>query len=253
MNKNDGNGKVRPNSQEFLNRKQFLKASIISVLGTAFLSSVSMISPFSKSNLLLAQPNVTIEVSSATVKVGREATLSFYIAPKVNISNIIASIVSLPQQLVLIQQTAQIDLIQNGESRILTIPVGSSAQTPAGSYKVLWEVTFDYDNNRYRSTGEVFINLDTSDSGDSSSGGCFIATAAYGSSQSTQIDILRDFRDAALLPSKIGRRFVKSYYKNSPPIAAYLTQHESMRIFVRNVFVKPLVYLVYNISFLWKQ
>jgi hypothetical protein len=252
VNNTDRNGKVHPNSQQFLNRKQFLKASIISILGTTFFSSVSMISPFSKSKLLLAQPNVAIEVSSATVKVGRQATLSFYIAPKVNISNIIASIVSLPQQLVLIQQTAQIDLIQNGESRILTIPVGSSAQTPAGSYRVLWEVTFVYNGDGYIATGEVFINLSTSDSGDSSSGGCFIATAAYGSSQTAQIEILRDVRDTALLPSKIGQRLVKSYYKNSPPIAAYLTQHETMRTVVRNVFIKPIIYLVHSISFIWK-
>jgi hypothetical protein len=225
----------------------------VTIGGTAFMSAVSTFSPFSKTRPLSAEPNVNIEVTSSKVKVGTSSTLSFYIAPKVNISNVVASITSLPQQLVLIQQNAQIDLIQDGESRILTIPVGSSAQTPAGSYKVLWEVTFNYSNTSYKATGDVFINFDTTDTRDNSSDGCFIATAAYGSSQSTQIDILRDFRDVVLLSNNLGNNFVKFYYKKSPPIAAYLTQYEVARTIVRNVFVRPLVFLISSISLFWKK
>jgi len=70
---------------------------------------------------------------------------------------------------------------------------------------------------------------------------CFIATAAYGTDTAKEIDILREFRDKVLLPNSLGARFVSLYYRTSPPIAKFISQHELVRTVVRVWFVDPIV------------
>lgn len=48
------------------------------------------------------------------------------------------------------------------------------------------------------------------------SGGCYIATAVYGSYGCPEVWILRRFRDYSLAMSISGRLFIKFYYKVSP-------------------------------------
>jgi len=45
-----------------------------------------------------------------------------------------------------------------------------------------------------------------------SGGGCFIATAAYGSLMEPHVKILRDFRDRFLLGNTLGDRIIRFYY-----------------------------------------
>lgn len=78
------------------------------------------------------------------------------------------------------------------------------------------------------------------DTGSGSSGGCFIATAAYGTPMAAQLDTLRAFRDNALLDSSIGIAFADAYYRLSPPAAAWLAQRPVMRAAVRTTLL-PLV------------
>jgi len=59
-------------------------------------------------------------------------------------------------------------------------------------------------------------------------GGCFIATAVYGSDMAPQVINLRNFRDTYLLPSFLGRKCVNMYYRYSAPIAAFLSKHETL-------------------------
>lgn len=73
-----------------------------------------------------------------------------------------------------------------------------------------------------------------------SSGGCFIATAAYGTPMAAQLDGLRAFRDDALLDSSFGIAFADVYYRLSPPAAAWLAQRPAMRALVRTALL-PLV------------
>ena len=82
-------------------------------------------------------------------------------------------------------------------------------------------------------------------------GGCFIATAAYGTDTAKQLDILREFRDAVLLPNSLGARLVSLYYKTSPPIADFISQHESLRTVVRVGLVDPVVRILTWIHALW--
>ena len=63
--------------------------------------------------------------------------------------------------------------------------------------------------------------------------GCFIATAAYGTPMAEEIQILREFRDEYLLHNTVGRSLVDFYYKVSPPMAEFITEHPSLKQIVR--------------------
>ena len=62
---------------------------------------------------------------------------------------------------------------------------------------------------------------------------CFIATAAYGTPMAQEIQILREFRDEYLLTNEVGQAFVDFYYKTSPPVAEFITEHPSLKLIVR--------------------
>ena len=62
---------------------------------------------------------------------------------------------------------------------------------------------------------------------------CFIATAAYGSSMDEDVKLLKGFRDRFLLTNTAGKIFVDLYYKYSPPIAEFISGHETARTVVR--------------------
>ena len=67
----------------------------------------------------------------------------------------------------------------------------------------------------------------------SGSGGCFIATAAYGTPMAEEIEILREFRNKYLLTNPVGQTLVDFYYKVSPPIAEFITEHPVLKPIVR--------------------
>ena len=81
--------------------------------------------------------------------------------------------------------------------------------------------------------------------------GCFIATSAYGSDTVKELGILREFRDAVLLPNSLGAELVSFYYKTSPPIADFISQHEVLRTAVMVGFVDPIVKILTWSHALW--
>jgi uncharacterized delta-60 repeat protein/uncharacterized repeat protein (TIGR02543 family) len=71
---------------------------------------------------------------------------------------------------------------------------------------------------------------------------CFIATAAYESPSHFYVKILRDFRDEYLMSHKLGRRFVRLYYKYSPRVAGFIEKHSLLKVMAR-IHLLPLVAL----------
>lgn len=72
-------------------------------------------------------------------------------------------------------------------------------------------------------------------------GGCYIATACYGSYDHPDVLILRRFRDERLMPSALGRIFIMMYYRISPLIANKLGSIRWLSNAVRKQFLEPLV------------
>ncbi len=67
----------------------------------------------------------------------------------------------------------------------------------------------------------------------SASDGCYIATMAYGDYNHPQVFELRKFRDDYLSKTKIGRSFIKFYYKYSPSLVEKLKNKPTINIIIR--------------------
>ena len=88
----------------------------------------------------------------------------------------------------------------------------------------LWSITAEltgFEEWYYKTFNDRIINQKTnktSSSTNSSSGGCYIATAVYGSYDCPEVWTLRRFRDEKLLQTLSGKLFVKLYYVTSPTV-----------------------------------
>ena len=69
---------------------------------------------------------------------------------------------------------------------------------------------------------------------------CFIATAAYGTPFTKELNVLRSFRNSFMLANKAGEGLVNLYYLTSPPLAKVIANHALLRKGTRT-FLKPLV------------
>ncbi|MFX0200361.1 MAG: CFI-box-CTERM domain-containing protein [Candidatus Hodarchaeota archaeon] len=67
--------------------------------------------------------------------------------------------------------------------------------------------------------GALSSSAHASGGGGGGGSGCFIATAAYGSSLNPHVNILRDLKDEFLFSNSLGRKFVHLYYRYGPRIA----------------------------------
>jgi uncharacterized repeat protein (TIGR01451 family) len=101
-------------------------------------------------------------------------------------------------------------------------------------------------NNHATASGplDVFENCDIN-VGNVGGGGCFIATAAYGSALEPHVAALRQFRDRYLQRSAIGRAFIRFYYRHSPPMAAFIAAHPPLRFAVRAMLTPVVMTVAY--------
>jgi uncharacterized repeat protein (TIGR02543 family) len=93
-------------------------------------------------------------------------------------------------------------------------------------------ITMDADKTITASFSAISTDHGDGDEG-TKKGGCFIATAAYGSPLHPHLDTLRDFRDKYLMPNGFGRKFVELYYRYSPGIANFIAGHKLLKAAVR--------------------
>lgn len=99
-------------------------------------------------------------------------------------------------------------------------------------------------------TNIVQINPPAAPDQRSSSGSdsrCFIATAAWGTPLASEVIHLRRLRDQILLPAPFGRQLVETYYRLSPPVAAYISRHDWLRPLVRGL-LRPLIWLAEGVT-----
>jgi hypothetical protein len=118
----------------------------------------------------------------------------------------------------------------------------STSYTPSSSLSegthILYVQERDEAGN-WSSSGDLAIVIDSTVSNsstnakDGGSGGCFIATAAYGSPFESHVKILREFRDGYLMPNRLGRELINFYYTYSPALADVIAKHNILRVIVR--------------------
>lgn len=86
---------------------------------------------------------------------------------------------------------------------------------------------------------DSIIGVDNKEAAVSVPSMCFIATASYGL-DSGEVGALCAFRDNVLMKFELGRDFVDTYYKYSPPIADFIRENEALKSVVRTG-LKPVV------------
>lgn len=144
--------------------------------------------------------------------------------------NIDATTLACP--MVVVDPDTRVEGLKPGESVAMRIVVSPGAPNVSLN-NVARVISNESDPAFSNNTAEVQATTDK----------CFIATAAYGSFLDPHVQALREFRDHYLLTHAVGRAFVEGYYRVSPPIAKFITQHESVRTIAR-VFLAPVVYAV---------
>jgi hypothetical protein len=90
-------------------------------------------------------------------------------------------------------------------------------------------------------TAEALWGIAVAPTEEGGEGGCFIATAAYGTASAAEIDVLRAFRDDVLLESAVGSQLVDWYYQTSPPVADFISGNSLLRTIVRELVIDPIV------------
>ena len=142
----------------------------------------------------------------------------------------------------------------NLHSQIVTVTVtslGGATQAKADCTLKAWEL--DPGEPPIGQGTGVHVFLETEVGPPPNGDGCFIATAAYGTSTAAEIDTLRAFRDEVLLENSLGSQLVTLYYEVSPPVADFISEHEGLRTLVRELLVDPVTWLVEATGTLWRD
>jgi hypothetical protein len=142
-----------------------------------------------------------------------------------------------PMALLMISSTRGGSVTTPGEGTFLC-PLGADvslvAEPDEGCQFVKWSGDVDTIADVYAASTIITMDSLYSIRADfSGAGWCFIATAAYGTPMAKEIQVLREFRDKYLLTNPLGKALVDLYYRVSPPIAEFITEHPSLKPIVR--------------------
>jgi len=126
---------------------------------------------------------------------------------------------------------------------IIARPVVERSQTTTYSYTSVVPTSYQTRTQTIISTSTVTITVKAYEGPFR----CLIASAAFGSELSSEVQILRVFRDGLILDSFAGRQFMRIfnswYYSFSPQIADYLAEHPIERSVTR-VALYPLIQIL---------
>lgn len=81
---------------------------------------------------------------------------------------------------------------------------------------------------------------------------CFIATAAYGSTMYSRLNVLRNWRDKILVKRKLGQTLINLYYASSPLLARIIARSQVLRKIVRGILT-PITYLIQRRHPSWNE
>ena len=101
--------------------------------------------------------------------------------------------------------------------------------------KLILEMSYSDEVSHSDKTIKKVINIEHRVPSKNAKTGCFIATAAYGTPFSKEIEVLRYWRDMELKNSRVGNSFVSFYYYVSPPIANFIRNKPLCRKCVRMI------------------
>lgn len=110
-------------------------------------------------------------------------------------------------------------------------PILIEDTTPSGTYRMTMYFSLPGQNQPVGPTAEGQFILETP----TAEGGCFVATAAYGSPMAPAVQLLRRFRDSVLIANVAGRRLVSGYYDYGPILAHAIAPHRLARKALRTV------------------
>lgn len=118
----------------------------------------------------------------------------------------------------------------------LTWPVMESV----GVMRTIGQLTMDsecreYYQKNYNALCNIQSQLMPKPQPSSSSGGCYIATMAYGDYDHPQVMVLRNFRDTYLAKREWGQKFISYYYRHSPGWVEKLRNHKHINYMIRRI------------------
>ncbi len=88
-----------------------------------------------------------------------------------------------------------------------------------------------------------FTKVPSGDDGGGSGGGCFVATACYGTPMAEEVKTLSAFRDRHLITNPLGRAIAKFYKTHSPRVADFIRDKEELKSIIR-ACLKPVVWII---------
>jgi hypothetical protein len=116
----------------------------------------------------------------------------------------------------------------------ITGPINQSGGSHAFFGENMW---YNYSVSSVRVTGASVIYMDGTSEDipgyqitlEAAKGGCYVATAVYGSYDCPQVWTLRRYRDDTLAKTRRGRAFIRLYYTISPTLVKWFGHTEWFR------------------------
>lgn len=132
--------------------------------------------------------------------------------------------------------------LQFDRTKLFTLPATISSALEVINLMSGMDMVYEL-RNRFNQNKTTISNIQSQlnqvtnrqSSSSSSSGGCYIATMAYGSYEHPQVIELRKFRDNTLSKTAFGRGFIKTYYKYSPKLVELLKDKHLVNQSIKSV------------------